>query len=621
MTNLAILGPVHSSGHPHHWASVDQYKQESWRELSSPSSECDMPDTSSPSPTSKSPSSVPSASRGPKRSQAKDKSRKPVEDKHNERASDQLRDTSVQASPAHARSPSVSPKSPSVPHSQTASTLSSNSPHPDFSPAALNPTCFSPLPMGGIGGMPGLPGALGAMGLFGGETGRNPANAMPRSCSDLMRSMAAKYNNNSNSNSPLQFYNSTSLNGFHRPPLPAVAFSTAGFLPSLPNESSSTPVQPQRSIESQIKTPDSSPKRAAPNGLTTGLPQHLLSPSNFPGLGTNPLLDLSSTQVLINMVRNASTLHHNQLPKTSTDIHSQQQFQKHLLLQQQQQLHQQQLLQHKDKLQHLQKQMNSDASRQNDKNSEGSRGTKRPAQASSPLDLSSSVPSKYARISESDINVEDDDTPIPRSSPAVSISPVYAKSEPITRHKYSFETKEDSLTWTVDDVYDFVRSIDICAEYAENFRDQRIDGACLILLSESHLTGSLKMKLGPALKLRSFLAARNPVQRPSHTNMSPFAGYHRTCNHCNTNAVNNNNNNYSHCASTNNNNNNSPVEHNSKKVLHVHSPDLSASPNSRNRAVSPDNSSSCKPSASSPQFPPENGSPLTLDNRQAAAVD
>ena len=53
----------------------------------------------------------------------------------------------------------------------------------------------------------------------------------------------------------------------------------------------------------------------------------------------------------------------------------------------------------------------------------------------------------------------------------------------------------------------------------QNFRDQRIDGACLSLLSESHLTESLKMKLGPALKLRSFLAYR--TQQHSHSFQYP----------------------------------------------------------------------------------------------------
>lgn len=42
----------------------------------------------------------------------------------------------------------------------------------------------------------------------------------------------------------------------------------------------------------------------------------------------------------------------------------------------------------------------------------------------------------------------------------------------------------------------------------QNFRDQRIDGAGLPLLTEEHLTTKMNMKLGPALKLRSILAKK-----------------------------------------------------------------------------------------------------------------
>ncbi|CAH2096005.1 unnamed protein product [Euphydryas editha] len=41
-----------------------------------------------------------------------------------------------------------------------------------------------------------------------------------------------------------------------------------------------------------------------------------------------------------------------------------------------------------------------------------------------------------------------------------------------------------------------------------NFREQRIDGSGLPLLTEEHLTGMLQMKLGPALKLRAVVARR-----------------------------------------------------------------------------------------------------------------
>lgn len=42
----------------------------------------------------------------------------------------------------------------------------------------------------------------------------------------------------------------------------------------------------------------------------------------------------------------------------------------------------------------------------------------------------------------------------------------------------------------------------------QNFRDQQIDGSGLPLLTEEHLTNSLGLKLGPALKLKSILAKK-----------------------------------------------------------------------------------------------------------------
>ncbi|CAG0915416.1 unnamed protein product [Notodromas monacha] len=42
----------------------------------------------------------------------------------------------------------------------------------------------------------------------------------------------------------------------------------------------------------------------------------------------------------------------------------------------------------------------------------------------------------------------------------------------------------------------------------EVFKEQCIDGSALPLLTEDHLTNSMGMKLGPALKFRSVLAKR-----------------------------------------------------------------------------------------------------------------
>jgi len=63
-------------------------------------------------------------------------------------------------------------------------------------------------------------------------------------------------------------------------------------------------------------------------------------------------------------------------------------------------------------------------------------------------------------------------------------------------------------TWTVSDVVNFVKTIDLCHEYAEVFREHSIDGCTLPLLTEEHLMSTMSMKLGPALKLRSVLAKK-----------------------------------------------------------------------------------------------------------------
>ncbi len=42
----------------------------------------------------------------------------------------------------------------------------------------------------------------------------------------------------------------------------------------------------------------------------------------------------------------------------------------------------------------------------------------------------------------------------------------------------------------------------------QTFRQQSIDGSTLLLLGEDHLMKSMKMKLGPILKLKSALAKK-----------------------------------------------------------------------------------------------------------------
>ncbi|XP_050685040.1 uncharacterized protein LOC126979636 isoform X2 [Leptidea sinapis] len=118
----------------------------------------------------------------------------------------------------------------------------------------------------------------------------------------------------------------------------------------------------------------------------------------------------------------------------------------------------------------------------------------------SPLDLSAAGESaaKRARLSASPSTRSDGD----------ERDRVSNEDRSETRECLCSDARARISAWSVDDVCDFVTSIDICAEYATNFREQRIDGAGISLLTEDHLTGMLQMKLGPALKLRAVLARR-----------------------------------------------------------------------------------------------------------------
>jgi len=57
--------------------------------------------------------------------------------------------------------------------------------------------------------------------------------------------------------------------------------------------------------------------------------------------------------------------------------------------------------------------------------------------------------------------------------------------------------------WSVDQVVDFVSSVESCRDYAQVFFEHSIDGSALLVLNESHLTRIMGLKLGPAIRLRS----------------------------------------------------------------------------------------------------------------------
>ncbi|XP_034356074.1 sterile alpha motif domain-containing protein 7 [Arvicanthis niloticus] len=83
----------------------------------------------------------------------------------------------------------------------------------------------------------------------------------------------------------------------------------------------------------------------------------------------------------------------------------------------------------------------------------------------------------------------------------VSIPPLPGIQEPVAlRENHSLS---DIQKWTVEDVYNFIRSLPGCSDYAQVFKDHAIDGETLPLLTEQHLRGTMGLKLGPALKIQS----------------------------------------------------------------------------------------------------------------------
>ncbi|GAB6033243.1 hypothetical protein CHUAL_012845 [Chamberlinius hualienensis] len=68
------------------------------------------------------------------------------------------------------------------------------------------------------------------------------------------------------------------------------------------------------------------------------------------------------------------------------------------------------------------------------------------------------------------------------------------------------DRKSPVIQWNVDDVCAFVSGVDACADYVQAFRDQSIDGGALCMLTEDHLTNRIKMKLGHALRFKAALA-------------------------------------------------------------------------------------------------------------------
>ncbi|XP_078695908.1 uncharacterized protein LOC144924509 isoform X3 [Branchiostoma floridae x Branchiostoma belcheri] len=89
-------------------------------------------------------------------------------------------------------------------------------------------------------------------------------------------------------------------------------------------------------------------------------------------------------------------------------------------------------------------------------------------------------------------------------------APLASPSRIVNRHN-SFGSTDTELDlgpanpnparWSVEEVWEFIRSLPGCSDFADEFRAQEIDGQALMLLKEDHLMSAMNMKLGPALKI------------------------------------------------------------------------------------------------------------------------
>ncbi|XP_060823464.1 uncharacterized protein LOC132911088 isoform X1 [Bombus pascuorum] len=273
---------------------------------------------------------------------------------------------------------------------------------------------------------------------------------MGRNYSDFMRSLAAKYNN-ANPND----YFSSPRNGY--PP---------GLDPRFPGFK--TGATPFVGLMAPLGAPQPSTVSTT-SPLSNKDPKEQKQDSLFGNPVFPPMLDMSSTQALLHMVRTANAA------------------------------------QNAAELETYLKGAN-----------------KRDAGVTSPLDLSSPggfAPRKRQRTEtrrSGSVSPKPKPTPRPTTPPPV-------RCPSLCGHMPCGDGQAVNR-WTIEDVVNYVSSIDICAEYAQvrklftpyrnafsgpkNFREHRIDGAALPLLSEDHLTGPMGMKLGPALKLRALLARK-----------------------------------------------------------------------------------------------------------------
>ncbi|XP_058056302.1 uncharacterized protein LOC131207693 [Anopheles bellator] len=402
----------------------------------------------------------------------------------------------------HSNSSSIKSERFSPPNTDAHSMASRSRSATPSSFSGTPPQTMHPGGGGGSGGSDGFPGASGLLPSPNSLSTVGRPEFQARNYSDFMRSLAAKYNNNNNSNDVSQNMKNSFLE-------PKMRFP-----------------QPKSFIEGSLS---GGGKKSSPL-TSTQVPNPSIMTSLFSGLPFQsavfpPLIDMSSTQALVTLARAAkeSDIHHilktdtggglNRKPVSLSRSSSPSAGAHHHFpftatggylpgLLPSHHHHHHHGLAASFPSQPVVVPPSASASLKSP-----SRAPEPTLATTFPLDLSASTPTPPSkRIKLSPSNRHREASPAPSSTNSQPSDSLLDLKPTLSRKCHA--RIEEIAAWTVDHVCDFVASIDICAEYVQNFRDQSIDGAGLPLLTEEHLTNSLGMKLGPALKLRSMLAKK-----------------------------------------------------------------------------------------------------------------
>ncbi|XP_069372453.1 polyhomeotic-like protein 1 isoform X1 [Paralichthys olivaceus] len=108
--------------------------------------------------------------------------------------------------------------------------------------------------------------------------------------------------------------------------------------------------------------------------------------------------------------------------------------------------------------------------------------------------------SESSHSEEESTGEEDEDDPM-SLSPASSASCHQAPPQPPTESSAPGCLPSGPAQWSVEEVSQFISSLQGCEDLASQFLSQEIDGQALLLLKEEHLMSTMNIKLGPALKI------------------------------------------------------------------------------------------------------------------------